>query len=309
MRSMRSFLGAGVLLGAAVSGAGEMPVDLNGTFDLGSAPVQKPRYYEAETRIFQFGPGGRRNLQATTRLHLQVGWKGEGAQAPRHYTCGRFAMSYGKAKQESTIPALAGWSYQLDDSDPAVVFGIPHDRFKGLVDDAQRPIGPMEAMNVWCGFIDFHAALDSLLKDGAKALRRVGDHATVERGQKAPLDFEGVLPKGAVFHIGDLAFHFDGIGRGENGPCALIRFDAGDSTIKIPTGEKSSLSAGHSRYRGAIWVDLATRWMERCDWEEVVLFDNPAGGGDKMVIWREAAIRSLTREAYEKEAGRAEPGR
>lgn len=268
---------------------------LPGPFDLAAPRSAEAGEYIQETRLVHMNAKGQRTGTETLTLRLRCVPSALRGKPGDEYTCLEFAWTK-KDGTTVTVPALAGWSYvftETEADDHGQVFGIPHDRFRGLVDSSGAPVDVEHGYFVYNSFIDFHGFNDVFARPmpdgrGIQALTVPGQsivHAAA--GTKPPVNLgEGIKP-GSYFQNGEARLVFKGVGLVDGRACAIVGFDSGESTLKMimPLGTAGDIvTEGGSEYIGDLYVDLETRWVRRITLDEFVITETqlPATGAGPM---------------------------
>lgn len=310
--------------GAAVGQRPKLPADLGGLagpFDLGGPIRPEVRYYVQTTDYISFGFDGRRTGITTYVVKMKVMPAALAGKAGDEYAVREFSVITGGGKVE-TIPALAGWTYVFKvggsgRDEKGQVLGIPHDKFAGLVTDAERTISPVASYPIYNSFIDFHAFNDEFARPaaggaGIQALRTIGQtvrHASAF--SEPPVSLGSGIKEGSVFRNGDVRLTFKGIGLVDGAVCAVIGYDSGESTLTMimpQPGGQDIVTEGGSQYAGDIYIDLGARWVRKVTMDEHVVMETrlPAGAsgapGQKFPAYtvRHLLTRMVSRDEFEK---------
>ncbi len=322
MRNARGIFGglavaAALMTAAAAWGAGDAgdaaaarPV-LESQYDLGKARSAETHYYRLETRVTNYAEDGTRTLAQVYRLNIEckAGTGAEGDQC----TCRKFTVQSGNGPAVR-IPALDGWSYTLKmaGDEKGQVFGIEHAKFEGLKDANGTALSQDVAYAVYNSFIDFHAICNVFGQPmpgdrGVQALSRIGQkivHAAANT--EAPVSLGSNIAEGSKFKNGEVTLEFRGLSLVDGAPCALVGFDAGDSTLQMtikPAPNMEVKTVGASHYFGEFYKDLASAWVREARLGEFVVGKATMGDQKLMniVVERTLAIADLTKAEFEKE--------
>ena len=280
------------------------------SFALGAAPSAETQEFTSETRVVSFAPNGELGVTDIYRLRVRHAPAAAGSPAGDTITCLRFSVQLGGGS-EVEIPALKGLSYMLDlgpdNGRPGhPMLGVPHAAFENLADAAGRSIPPGNAYHVYNAFIDLHAFCSIFTRPmgngkGVEALRSIGQkivHATAFT--EAPVDLGSNVAKGSFFRNGEVTLEFKGIGVVDTLPCALLGVDSGRSSFQMtmrPAPTMEMKTTGSSHYKGDIYLNLATQWVDRVDADEMVVTETtlptPPNKIDS-IVERTISIRNVT---------------
>jgi len=285
---------------ADIRAAGSLPGNLSGLsgpFDLAAPRKAEAGEYVQETRLVHMNTKGQRTGTETLTLRLRCVPSELREKPGDEYTCLEFIWRK-KDGTDVTIPALAGWTYVFLKTESGLdakgqVFGIPHEKFVGLVDSQGAPLDVEHGYFVYNSFIDFHGFGDSFARPvpGGRGLQdlTVPGQALVHAAAftEPPVNLgEGIKP-GSYFRNGEVKLVFKGLGLVDGRACAIIGFDSGESTLKMimPLGASGDIvTEGGSEYIGDIYIDLETRWVRRITLDEFVISETqlPATGAGPM---------------------------
>jgi hypothetical protein len=85
----------------------------------------------------------------------------------------------------------------------------------------------------------------------------------------------------------------------DNAPCAIVTVDSGQSSFKMimnPGTNMEERAVGSSHYKGDIYIDLATKWVKRVTFDELVVTESTTPATQKKaneVIERNITIRNI----------------
>jgi len=200
------------------------------------------------------------------------------------YTCSGISFQPG-GNQPISIPELEGLTYQFNPTIQTPVWGIPQERFWSLT-DGQRPL-PFEVRYAsYVSFLDFHSFNDIFTRpmsfgDGIQNLKEIGQRVVHPASFiLAPVAFGTEVQQGSFFKNGEISLELRGLSVVDGTPCALVAYDAGESTLKMiiqgPDGRRN-VTDGGSLYRGDIYIDLATRWVRKATLDEYQISQSNLG--------------------------------
>ncbi len=272
---------------AAAPAASDLPEGLTGLagpFDLAAPRKAEVREYVQETRLVHMNMKGQRTGTEALILKLRCTPSELRGKPGDEYTCLEFSLLK-KDGETVTIPALAGWTYVFtrtgtDMDAKGQVFGIPHEKFTGLVDSKGVALDVEHGYFVYNSFIDFHGFDDVFARPspegaGLQDLTVPGQaiiHAAAFTEPPVNLG-EGIKP-GSYFRNGEVKLAFKGLGLADGRACAVIGFDSGESTLKMimPMGADAEIvTEGGSEYIGDLYIDLETRWVRKITLDEFVI--------------------------------------
>jgi hypothetical protein len=257
--------------------------DLAGPFELSIPRSAEVQHYRMQTQFIHFGFDGTRGATETYRLRLRCSPGALTGQTLDEYTCREFGVKLGTGNL-TTLPALQGLTYRFDQMSgvlhPGPFFGIPQGPFEGLVDSSGTRLAPEICYAIYNNFVDFHALADVFSRPmpfvkGIEQLRFIGDRI-VHPGafHEAPVSLSGVVRSGSVFRNGELSLSLKGISLVDGRPCALVRYDSGESRLRmafIRGDQEDVMMEGGSEYRGDIYVDLESGWVRNVTLDESVV--------------------------------------
>lgn len=304
---------------AAAPAAPDPPQGLSGLagpFDLAGPRKAEAGEYVQETRLVHMNMKGQRTGTETLTLRLRCVPSTLRGKPGDEYTCLEFSLR--KNDGESvTIPALAGWTYVFQSTPTGMdekgqVFGIPHEKFEGLVDSRGAKLDVEHGYFVYNSFIDFHGFGDVFARPspggaGLQDLKAPGQaivHAAAFT--EPPVNLGKGIKPGSYFRNGEVKLAFKGLGLVDGRACAVIGFDSGESAFKMimPMGANMDIvTDGGSEYIGDIYIDLETRWVRKITLDEFVVSETVvpslgaagASGGQGMKIQAYTVRHLLTR--------------
>ncbi len=255
---------------------------LDREFQLAGKRSQETQYFLMESRLITYALDGSRVGTDIFRLRLKCVPAGIARTAGDEYTCARFTLQQGDAP-EMEIPALENWTYVLNQAgmdEKGQVFGIDHGKFENLVDRSGAAISPDKIYHVYNAFIDFHSFCDVFAVSagegkGIQDLKKIGQkivHAAAF--SEPPVNLGSNTAEGSYFKNGEITLEFKGLSTVNGRTCALLEYDSGESSFKMimrPMPNMEILSVGSSHYRGDIYKDIATNWVQKVTMNEVVV--------------------------------------
>ena len=257
---------------------------LRQSFNLAGERSQEIHYFIMESKFVNFGLDGTRTGYDIYKLHLKcvpaklAGKKGD------EYTCSKFTLKMGDST-EITIPALEGWTYVFKTTytginDKGQVFGIEHSKFENLVDNKGNSIPQDKTYLIYNTFIDFHSFCNVFAErttsgNGIQDLKKIGEkivHAAAF--SEPPVNVGSNVAEGSFFKNGEITLSFKGLGIVNKATCAIVGFDSGESSFKMIMNLAPDMeirTVGSSHYKGDIYIDIATKWVQKIVMDEVVV--------------------------------------
>ena len=257
---------------------------LNKNFDLAVKHSTEPQYWKMESRMIIYALNGERTGENIFRLCLKCTPAQEGDKKGDEYTCLKFTVQLGN-DPEVEIPALKNWSYFFGAAKPEgegkdVVLGIDHSKFENLIDANGKPIPIDKAYHVYNEFIDFHTMCNVFADKttegkGIQDLTKIGQKIVHVAAYSEPaVDLGSNIEKGSIFKNGKITLEFKGLSVINNHPCALVEYDSGESSFKMlmkPMPNMEIKTVGSSHYKGDIYKDLVSGWVQKASLIEIVV--------------------------------------
>lgn len=222
--------------------------------------------------------------RASYRLDLECAPPSGDDGAAVRYRCREFSVLE-DGEPVAHIPSLTNWDYEFayptaDVAPGGNVFGLPNDRFTGLIDSNGKLIGPQNDFLVYNAFTDYHVLCNVYAQPmpdgpGIQDLRRIGDeilHGT--SAAEAPLGNVPGLSEGSTFVHGDVRLIWKGISRVHDRVCAIVGFATTDNHYKMiiePAPNFTVVTEGKSRHAGDLYIDLESGWVLRAEMSETVV--------------------------------------
>ncbi len=267
--------------------AGSYESVLGGTFELGGMRSQETQYFHMESRLIHYAPDGTRISTDVYKLHLKCVPVWLSGEVVEEYTCLDFTLKLGDA-QEVSIPVLKDWSYvytliPVIQDGQMLIFGIDPMKFENLKDANDNAIPQVIVYHVYNAFIDFHGFCNVFAQriDGAKGiqdLREIGQkivHAAAF--SETPVNLGSNIAEGSFFKNGEITLEFKGLGLVDTVPCAIVTADSGQSSFEMIMNPATSMeeeAIGSSHYKGDIYIDLATQWVRKVTFDELVITES-----------------------------------
>ena len=296
----RTCLALIVALALAPLAVAQSPADpkssLAESFDLAPKPAPSAQFFVMTSQLTVHAPDGKPLGTDIYRLRLKC----NPAQAGRdrdEYVCARFTVQPHGA-DEADLPALADWQYVFrpEGDRQGQIFGIDRAKFDGITNRSGKALSPDKAFHVYNAFIDFHSFCHVFAERtrsgrGIQDLKKVGDKVV-----HASAFTEPSVGPGSSFKNGEITLEFKGLSRINGKSCALVGYDSGASSFKMPT------TTGSSHYFGDIYKDLATGWVQKATMIEIVISETtlPAPTGKvNAVIERHIEIRNVSAKEFD----------
>lgn len=252
------------------------------TFDLAGERSQEIQYYLMESKLITYALNGARVGTDIFRLRLKCVPAKIASKNGDEYTCVRFTLQQGDSLQ-AAIPALENWTYvfkQTGIDGKGQVFGIDHSKFENLVDSKGYTLPPDKAYHVYNAFIDFHAFCNAFAErvpggNGIQDLTKIGQRIVHSAAfSEGPTNLGSNVSEGSYFKNGEITLEFKGLSIVNGRQCALIDYDSGEGSFKMfmklmPTMQIQTVGSSH--YKGDIYKDLVTNWVQKATMIEVVV--------------------------------------
>jgi hypothetical protein len=317
MKRKISFIVAAIWLSMMVIPSAGSPetVRLSGetTYDLGIERSRETQFYIHTGEIVEYSPDGSRVRKSVYRLYLKADPVRIDGKDTVEYTCVRFVIQPDGAK-ETSLPSIENWRYVpvmgIDGKNQ--IFGIDHSLFRNLTDSEGNVLSFDKAYQVFNTFVDFHG-FTSVFADPVSTvcsiqdLHRVGEkiiHFTAN--SSAPVHLGESVSEGSFFKNGEITLEFKGLSVVNGCPCALVGMDSGESSLKMtmkPTQDLKIMSTGGSHYKGDLYKDLASGWVQKAVFNEIVVTEAiiPALSQKiHSVLERNILIRNVDKSQFEK---------
>lgn len=230
-------------------------------------------------------------------------------------TCKEFGLQYNSG-EILTIPRLKNWRYFFDPGSglgKGLVFGIPHDIFENIKESSGGSIPPEIRYAVYNNFVDFHALSDifprPLFGLGVENLKQIGDKV-IHPGahSNAPVNLGNTVKEGSSYCNGEITLELIGLSIVNNRPCALIKYDSGESTLNMsvtfPAGGNVE-TIGGSEYIGDIYIDLETGWIRKVTLDEFIITERKEPNKKEKIkryTIRHLILSLISRKEFEKDA-------
>lgn len=252
---------------------------LKNEFDLTGKHSQQIQFYIMKSECINFALDGKRTGKDVYKLILK--WTPTVGNARNEFMCLKFAVKL-EDTSETTIPALENWSYIYDDGidEKNQVFGIDHDKFENLKDSNGNQVPADKAYHIYNAFIDFHAFCNVFAEQtpeggGIQDLTKIGQRIVHSAAfSEAPTHLGKNISEGSFFKNGEITLEFKGLTVSNDKECALLGVDSGESSFKMivkATPEFEVVAIGSSHYRGDIYKDLVSNWVQKVVFDEIVV--------------------------------------
>lgn len=298
--------GSEACFAAGADPAGSYKSVLGRTFRLAGKRSRETQQFQMESRLIHYALDGTRISTDVYKLRLKCVPSRSSSKAGDKYTCLDFTLKIGDAPEVS-IPALKGWSYVFNMTPTNLdgkgqVLGIDHAKFANLKDANGKAIPQVNAYHVYNAFIDFHAFCNVFAErttyggKGIQDLRKIGERIVHESAfSEPPVGVGDNVAKGSFFKNGEITLEFKGLCLVDNAPCAIVTADSGQSSFKMimnPSMDTELKAVGSSHYKGDIYIDLATKWVRKVTFDELVITEATMPATQKKV--NEVVERNIT---------------
>ena len=260
----------------------QTPLISDREFDLAGEPTQETQYFLMESRLFSFALDGKRIGTDIFRLHLKCVPAKIAGEEGDEYTCVRFTVQQGD-NPEAAIPVLTNWKYIFKEpgiDEQGQVFGIDHSKFENLADSNGNTLPPDKSYHVYNAFIDFHSFCNVFAGrtpegSGIQDLTKIGQKIVHDAAfSEPPVNLGTNISEGSFFKNGEITLEFKGLSVVNGKECALVEYDSGESSYKIimnPMPDMEIRTTGSSHYKGDIYKDLTTNWVQKVTMIEFVI--------------------------------------
>jgi hypothetical protein len=280
-------------------------------FELSGERSPESRYYFMETKIVKYALDGKRMGVDTLRLNLEYAPARISGKDRDEYICRQFTTQQG-TEPEASIPALTGWSYVFVQGydEEGRVFGINHERFENLETNEGKALPPDMAYFVYNTFIDFHGFCNAFAErtdegKGIQDLKKIGDKIVHAASfTEPPVNLGSNVAEGSTFKNGEVTLEFKGISLVDDVLCSVIAFDSGESSFTMimqPMPEMEIKTVGSSHYKGDIFIDMESNWVQKVVMDEIVVSETllPMPPHKiNAVIERTSTIRSVDESVF-----------
>lgn len=250
-------------------------------FNLAGERSQEKQFYRMNSECINYALDGKRLSKDVYRIFLKWVPAKIAGTVGDEMTCVKLTVQFGDTS-EAAIPALANWSYSFQDGidEQNQVFGIDHSKFENLKDSNGNLIPPDKAYHIYNAFIDFHAFCNVFAEPiaegkGIQDLTTIGQRIIHSAAfSEAPTHLGKNISEGSFFKNGEITLEFKGLSVSKDGECALLGVDSGESSFKMivkATPEFEVVAVGSSHYKGDIYKDLVSNWVQKVVFDEIVV--------------------------------------
>ena len=305
-----------LFFGSTHSSIAQIENTLSGEFNLAGKRTNETQYFIFHTTFLNYQADGTRTGKDDLKLYLKCAPVQESGRDLFKYTCEKFVIQSGES-EEVTIPSLKGWSYILKVDSTGMdtngqVLGIPHNKFENLVDNLGSPVSQGVSYWVYNSFIDFHAFCDIFAEpmpggNGIQKLTRLNQSIIHEiANSEAPVNLGSNVADGSFFKNGEITLSFTGLGFVNDATCALVNFDSGESSFKmkmIPAPGMEVNTVGSSHYKGMLFINTKTFWVEKVVMDEFVLSETQIPASPNKInsaVERNTLIKNVSESEFAK---------
>ncbi len=272
------------LLLYSITLTGQDKSSLTKTYDFSGERTSEQQYFIQHTQMINYSLDGTRTGTDELKMFLTCLPKNDSQPNIRTYTCSKFLIRH-SGGEWLNIPVLNNLTYSFDESLPGMddkgqVFGINHSMFEGLKDALDNPVGPALSYLIYNSFIDFHGFCDVFAEpisngNSIRDLKNIGDkivHAAAN--SEPPVNLGSNIEKGSYFRNGEVTLEFVGLSIVNKSNCAMIDYDSGESSYKMIVNMPPDMkieTVGSSHYKGIIYKNLETNWVQKVTMNEFVL--------------------------------------
>ena len=283
-------------------------------YNLAGERTREPQYFILQTIITDYRLDGTRTGKEFYKLFLRC----EPADSKRKnvykYTCDKFEAGNSDSGLVM-IPALKNWSYLFGDTpggydEKGQVFGIEHSKFENLADENGQQISKPRAYWIYNSFIDFHAFCNVFAEpvqsgNGIQDLTHINQkiiHSS--SNSEAPVNLGSNIEEGSFYKNGMITLTFTGLSLVNDATCAIVNFDSGEGSFKMkmkPMPSMEITTVGSSHYKGNLFININSFWVEKVIMDEFVLSETTIQGqNSKMnsVSERRTIINNIDKSGY-----------
>ncbi|MCF8259314.1 MAG: hypothetical protein K9J12_00935 [Melioribacteraceae bacterium] len=286
---------------------------LQGSFNWEGKRTNEIQYFVLETTMLNYQLNGNRSGKDHLKLFLECSPINKNGKDLFKYTCIKFIVINSNGV-EVTIPELEGWSYVFggeSETEKAeeLVFGISHSKFENLKDNTGDALSQVVTYWIYNTFIDFHAFCNVFAEPttdgkGIQDLSRLNQkiiHSSAN--SEPPVNLGTNIKEGSYFKNGEISLQFIGVGIVNDAICGILNFDSGESSFKMliePMPNMLVTTNGASHYKGTLYINKETFWVEKVVMDEFVLAETEIPGQGKMnqVIERGTIISNVTKDEF-----------
>lgn len=283
-------------------------------YNLAGERTPEPQFFILQTIITNYSLNGTRTGKEFYKLFLRCKPAEVNGKNVYEYTCGKFEIGSNDSNLV-TVPALNNWSFIFGNSpggydNKGQVFGIEHSKFENLVDEKGQHFSKPQAYWIYNSFIDFHAFCNVFAEPthdggGIQDLTDINQkiiHSS--SNSEAPVNLGSNIEKGSYYKNGLITLTFTGLGLVNNATCAIVTFDAGEGSFKMkmkPMPGMEITTVGSSHYKGNLFINMSSFWVEKVIMNEFVLSETTIQGQTgKMnsVAERRTIINNIDKSGY-----------
>ena len=288
---------------------------LEQSYKLAGERTPGPQFFILQTIITNYSLDGTRTGREFYKLYLQCKPAKDSGKNVYKYTCSKFEIGSHDSNLV-TVPTLDNWSYIFGNTPSGYdakrqIFGIQHSKFENLTDNNGKHISQGMSYWIYNSFIDFHAfcnvfAEPTTTGGGIQDLNHINQKIVhLAANTEAPVDLGSNAEKGSYFKNGEIILTLIGLGIVNDATCAIINFDSGESSFKMkmkPMPNMEITTVGSSHYKGNLFINMKSFWVEKVIMDEFVLSETNIPGQTKInsVTERKTTINNIDKSGYEK---------
>ncbi|MEJ2613530.1 MAG: hypothetical protein P8Z35_01080 [Ignavibacteriaceae bacterium] len=316
LKSIINVISLILLLGLNYNLSAQIKEDLEQPYNLAGERTTEPQFFILQTIITNYSLDGTRTGKELYKLYLQCKPAEVNGNNVYKYTCSKFEIGSDDSNLV-TIPSLDNWSYIYGYTltgydEKGQIFGIEQSRFENLADENGQHISKPQAYWIYNSFIDFHAFCNVFAEPthnggGIQDLIRINQEIIhSSSNSEPPVNLGSNIKKGSYYKNGLITLTFTGLGMVKNATCAIVTFDAGEGSFKMkmkPMPSMEITTVGSSHYKGNLFINMSSFWVEKVIMDEFVLSETTIQGQtSKMnsVAERRTIINNIDKSVYQK---------
>lgn len=291
LKSILNVISLILLLGLNYNLKAQTKEILEQPYNLAGERTPEPQFFILQTIITNYSLDGTRTDKEFYKLYLQCKPAEANGKKVYKYTCSKFEIG-SKDSNLVTVPSLDNWSYIFGNTtggydNKGQVFGIEHSKFENLIDAKGQHISKPQAYWIYNSFVDFHAFCNVFAEptdDGAgiQDLSHINQEIIHSSSHsEAPVNLGNNIENGSYYKNGLITLTFTGLGVVNDATCAIVSFDAGEGSFKMkmkPMPSMEIATTGSSHYKGNLFININSFWVEKVIMDEFVLSETTIQG-------------------------------